>query len=58
MHGVCMVYARCMHSNLLLKATNVNSRGDGTIPPDAVTLLEQLGGWLQLHGEAIYGTRP
>ena len=55
MHGVCTVYARCMHSNLLL---NVNSRGDGTIPPDAVTLLEQLGGWLQLHGEAVYGTRP
>ena len=49
------MYAQCMHSNLLL---NVNSRGDGTIPPDAVTLLEQLGGWLQLHGEAVYGTRP
>ena len=38
------------NGNLLL---NVGPRGDGTIPPDAVTLLEQLGGWLRLHGEAV-----
>ena len=43
------------NGNLLL---NVGPRGDGTIPPDAAALLEELGGWLQLHGEAVYGTRP
>ncbi len=31
---------------------------DGTIPPEQVTSLEQIGAWMQRYGEAIYHTRP
>lgn len=37
---------------------NVGPRADGTIPEPEVEILRQIGGWLQVHGEAIYGTRP
>jgi len=43
------------NGNLLL---NVGPRPDGTIPDQAAELLRGLGQWLQLNGEAIYGTRP
>jgi len=43
------------NGNLLL---NVGPTGDGAIPwPQAERLLG-LGGWLDLNGEAIFGTRP
>jgi alpha-L-fucosidase len=43
------------NGNLLL---NVGPTGDGSIPwPQAERLLG-LGGWLDVNGEAIYGTRP
>jgi len=38
--------------NLLL---NVGPRGDGTFPPEAVERLQQIGDWMGVHGEAIYG---
>ncbi len=43
------------NGNLLL---NVGPRADGTIPEEAADLLRGLGQWLEVNGEAIYGTRP
>ncbi|MGA3170746.1 MAG: alpha-L-fucosidase [Chthoniobacteraceae bacterium] len=40
--------------NMLL---GVGPRPDGTIDPDSVARLRELGGWLKTHGEAVYGTR-
>lgn len=37
---------------------NVGPRPDGTIPQEAVDILLGIGKWLDLNGEAIYGTRP
>ena len=42
------------NGNLLL---NVGPRPDGTIPEEAVSVLLGLGQWLDINGEAIYGTR-
>ena len=41
-------------ANLLL---NVGPRPDGTIQPEAVERLREVGKWLQANGESIYGTR-
>ena len=43
------------NGNLLL---NVGPKSDGTIPEQAQTILLQMGDWLRVNGEAIYGTRP
>jgi alpha-L-fucosidase len=43
------------NGNLLL---NVGPKSDGTIPDEIVTVLNGMGGWLKVNGEAIYGTRP
>ena len=43
------------NGNLLL---NVGPMADGTIPEIQKTRLIQLGGWLEVNGEGIYGTRP
>ena len=37
---------------------NVGPRPDGTIPEGDAKLLREIGQWLQVNGEAIYGTRP
>lgn len=37
---------------------NVPPDPDGTIPPVMVDLLKDMGNWLAVNGEAIYGTRP
>jgi alpha-L-fucosidase len=42
------------NGNLLL---NVGPKSDGTIPDEAAKLLLGLGEWLNVNGEAIYGTR-
>jgi len=41
--------------NLLL---NIGPRADGTIPVIMQERLLQIGNWLDLNGEAIYGTKP
>ncbi len=36
---------------------NVGPRPDGTIPDEDQAILREIGKWLKLNGEAIYGTR-
>ena len=43
------------NGNLLL---NIGPRPDGTIPEEQVTVLLNIGEWLKINGEGIYGTRP
>lgn len=43
------------NGNLLL---NVGPRADGTIPEEVQQILLDVGAWLRVNGEAIYGTRP
>lgn len=43
------------NGNLLL---NIGPRSDGTIPEEQRSLLLEIGEWLKVNGEAIYGTRP
>ena len=43
------------NGNLLL---NVPLKSDGTIDREAVVLLEEVGKWMKVNGEGIYGTRP
>jgi len=43
------------NGNLLV---NIGPRSDGTIPEQIQTTLREIGAWLRLNGEAIYGTRP
>lgn len=43
------------NGNMLL---NVGPRADGTIPESQQKILREIGHWLQINGEAIYGSRP
>ena len=43
------------NGNLLL---NVTPRPDGTIPDHEQEILREVGEWLKVNGDAIYGTRP
>jgi alpha-L-fucosidase len=43
------------NGNLLM---NIGPRADGTIPEQVQQVLLDVGGWLKLNGDAIYGTRP
>lgn len=36
---------------------NVGPRPDGTIPDEDQSILREIGAWLKINGEAIYGTR-
>ncbi len=40
--------------NLLL---NVGPAPDGTLPPEAVTRLQEIGDWMEINAAAIHGTR-
>lgn len=37
---------------------NIGPRADGTIPEGDQAILRDVGAWLAVNGEAIYGTRP
>ena len=52
-HLLCDVVSK--NGNLLL---NIGPRADGTIPDGMKKRLLAIGEWLQVNGEAIYGTRP
>jgi alpha-L-fucosidase len=43
------------NGNLLL---NISPRADGTIPQEQQDVLLAIGRWLDVNGEAIYGSRP
>src|SRR5580698_5614270 len=43
------------NGNLLL---NIGPRSDGTIPEEVQSVLRDVGSWLTVNGDAIYGTRP
>jgi alpha-L-fucosidase len=43
------------NGNLLL---NVPPLADGTLDPETHDILADIGAWLEVNGEAIYGTRP
>jgi alpha-L-fucosidase len=43
------------NGNLLL---NIGPCPDGSLHPSQVAALEQIGTWLKINGDAIYGTRP
>jgi len=44
----------CRGGNLAL---NIAPQPDGRLPEEGVRILDRLGAWLRLNGEAIYGTR-
>lgn len=41
-----------------LMLLNVPPNPDGSIPQEMKDMLHELGGWLDINGEGIYGTRP
>jgi len=43
------------NGNLLL---NVGPKADGSIPENQLKRMNDLGNWLHIHGEGIYGTHP
>jgi len=43
------------NGNLLM---NVGPKSDGTIPDEVQQILLEVGAWLNVNGEAVYGTRP
>lgn len=49
-----MINAASLNANFLL---NVGPMPDGTIQPEFVKTLKEIGDWMKINGESIYGTR-
>lgn len=49
-----MVEVVSRNGNFLI---NIGPRADGTIPEEQVERLREMGNWLKINGESIYGTR-
>ena len=43
------------NGNLLL---NIPIKADGTLDMESIAMLEEIGAWMDINGEGIYGTRP
>lgn len=52
-HRLCDTVAK--NGNLML---SVPIRPDGTLDSDEYEILDQIGDWMAINGEAIFGTRP
>ena len=52
-HLLCDIVAK--GGNFLL---NVGPDADGNLPDTALLRMKEIGEWMQVNGEAIYGTRP
>ncbi len=37
---------------------NIGPKADGTVPQNSIEQLTKIGEWMQVNGEAIYGTKP
>lgn len=37
---------------------NLTQRGRGDLDPEVVRISQDVGAWLKIHGEAVYGSRP
>ncbi len=49
-----IIEAVCRDGNAAL---NIPMRPDGSIEDDCVTMLEEVGDWMQINGDAIYGSK-
>lgn len=45
----------CRNGTMLL---NLTQHGQGNLDPEVVAIAKELGTWLKIHGEAVYGSRP
>jgi alpha-L-fucosidase len=50
-----LIEAVSKNGSLLL---NIGPKADGTIPETDCRILKEIGSWLRVNGEAIYGSRP
>lgn len=48
-----LAVAATQRGNLLL---NIGPRGDGSVPTEAIELLQTVGAWVQQHGECLFET--
>lgn len=37
---------------------NIGPKGDGTVPPESIERLNEIGEWMKVNGESVYHTKP
>jgi alpha-L-fucosidase len=54
---IIKIFSECLSKggNLLL---DIGPKADGSIPPEEVNVLKELGKWTKKHSEAVFGTNP
>ena len=50
-----LTYSTALGGNYLL---NIGPKGDGSVPEASVTRLNEVGEWMKVNSEAIYGAKP